>query len=223
MAELFLVRHGQASFGSDDYDQLSDIGIVQSQLLGQHFESLGQTFDLCVTGDMKRHHQTADGIFSFARLDGERKVHRGWNEFDFESVIKAYLLKNPSQQPTNNAPRAVYYRLLKSAMHDWSSGILKDGLPESWEEFTGRVNDARNQILDSNCKRVLVATSGGAIAIKLMLLLGVNAAQAIDFNLQIKNTSVNHFFFSSKGFQLSTFNGISHLESEQRKHLITYS
>jgi broad specificity phosphatase PhoE len=223
MAELFLIRHGQASFGSDDYDQLSDIGVKQSQLLGQHFDSLGQSFDLCVTGSMKRHHQTADGILKFAKLDGERLEHKGWNEFDFESVIKAYLTQNPSETPATSAPRAVYYRLLKSAMYDWSTGKLTQGLPETWDAFTGRVDDARQAILNADCKRVLVATSGGAIAIKLMLLLGVSAGQAIDFNLQIKNTSVNHFFFSKKGFQLSTFNGISHLESEQRKHLITYS
>ena len=38
MSELHLVRHAQASFGSDNYDQLSDLGHRQSRLLGGHFK-----------------------------------------------------------------------------------------------------------------------------------------------------------------------------------------
>ena len=34
---LYLVRHGQASFGADDYDQLSDLGHKQSVRLGEYF------------------------------------------------------------------------------------------------------------------------------------------------------------------------------------------
>ena len=36
MANLFLVRHGQASFGADDYDRLSPTGHEQSRLLGEY-------------------------------------------------------------------------------------------------------------------------------------------------------------------------------------------
>ena len=34
MAELLVIRHGQASFGQDDYDVLSDLGHQQSRAVG---------------------------------------------------------------------------------------------------------------------------------------------------------------------------------------------
>jgi len=40
MAELYLIRHGQASFGAEDYDQLSSLGKTQCELLGAFFARL---------------------------------------------------------------------------------------------------------------------------------------------------------------------------------------
>ena len=40
MAELYLVRHGQASFGAADYDRLSERGEQQSVWLGEYFARL---------------------------------------------------------------------------------------------------------------------------------------------------------------------------------------
>jgi broad specificity phosphatase PhoE len=37
MGNLYLVRHGQASFGAADYDQLSELGQRQSVRLGEYF------------------------------------------------------------------------------------------------------------------------------------------------------------------------------------------
>ena len=45
MSELYLVRHGQASFGSSDYDQLSEIGFKQSNVFGEFFVSRNIIFD----------------------------------------------------------------------------------------------------------------------------------------------------------------------------------
>ena len=45
MGTLYLVRHGQASFGADDYDQLSELGHKQSVRLGEYFAHKGIHFD----------------------------------------------------------------------------------------------------------------------------------------------------------------------------------
>ena len=37
MAEILMVRHGQAAFGTDDYDRLTEVGWEQSRLLGDYF------------------------------------------------------------------------------------------------------------------------------------------------------------------------------------------
>ena len=69
MGQLYLVRHGQASFGADDYDQLSELGQRQSRRLGEHWAERGVVFDAVITGTLKRHAQTWAGIASGAGID----------------------------------------------------------------------------------------------------------------------------------------------------------
>ena len=91
MSELHLVRHAQASFGSTNYDQLSDLGHQQSRFLGEHFKLRNMHFDQLVVGDMHRHHQTMDGICEGLGIDGsERLVLPGLNEYNFVDMTEAY-------------------------------------------------------------------------------------------------------------------------------------
>jgi broad specificity phosphatase PhoE len=46
MGTLYLVRHGQASFGADDYDQLSELGGAGVRL-GEHWRAQGQALTPC--------------------------------------------------------------------------------------------------------------------------------------------------------------------------------
>jgi broad specificity phosphatase PhoE len=223
MAQLYLVRHGQASFGAADYDKLSDIGHKQSKLLGQYFAQRDIVFDSIVTGDMRRHKETAAGIQDGANSALPVITDAGWNEFDFNAVVGAYLNRNPTMRPPDDAPRAEFYRLLRNAMFAWSRQEIGNELPESWEGFTGRVSEAVQRICSSDNKNVLVASSGGAIAITMMNMLELSVEKAVNFNLQIKNTSINHFFFNREGIQLSSFNNIGHLDLPEHKSLITYS
>ena len=54
MGTLYLVRHGQASFGAEDYDQLSALGHRQCVALGQYWRERGMRFDAVLTGSLKR-------------------------------------------------------------------------------------------------------------------------------------------------------------------------
>ncbi len=223
MAQLYLIRHGQASFGAADYDKLSEIGHQQSVLLGQYFAHRDIKFDSVVTGDMRRHKETAAGIQKGGNSAIPVITDAGWNEFDFNAVVNSYLAINPAMRPAPDAPRADFYRLLKNAMLAWSKQQIGQGLPESWSEFTGRVAGAVERICASESKNVLVASSGGAIAITMMNMLGLTVDKTVNFNLQIKNTSINHFFFNRDGIQLSSFNNVGHLDLPKHKSLITYS
>jgi len=222
MAQLFLVRHAQASFGAEDYDNLSPIGHQQSAMLGDYLHARDLDFDLVVTGDMRRHKQTSDGIHK-AIKSKEFKVDDNWNEFDFNAIVTAFLMLHPDQKPAATAPRSDWYRVLRSAMIAWSDGALKHYHGESWDDFTQRVKNGAQRILQSEQKRVLVVTSGGAMAIFMMLLFNTSVENAVALNLQIKNTSVNQFFFNENGFQLSTFNHVPHLDLPEYSHLVTYS
>ena len=63
MGTLYLVRHGQASFGADDYDNLSTLGRQQSVRLGEYWRAKGMTFDAVLVGTLKRQAQTLDGCW----------------------------------------------------------------------------------------------------------------------------------------------------------------
>ena len=62
MGSIYLIRHGQASFGADDYDVLSATGVRQAEVLGEHLASLGLRFDRCVAGDLRRQRHTAEAV-----------------------------------------------------------------------------------------------------------------------------------------------------------------
>lgn len=219
MAQLYLVRHAQASFGSDDYDKLSELGHQQSALLGDYFKANEVRFDNVIAGTMLRHKQTAQGIL---QSEHEIEADERWNEFDFQAILSAYLELNPHEQPKQNGPRSDFYRILKKAMLAWSENTITCP-QESWSEFVERVGDAANRVCNGPHKNVLVVSSGGAIAVYLMQLLGLDVAKAIDLNLQIKNTSIHHFFFNQQHMQLSSFNNAPHLAHPERKHFVTYS
>ena len=62
MGTLYLVRHGQASFGSDNYDQLSESGQRQCERLGAYFGARGRRFEAAITGTLARQTQSLDAI-----------------------------------------------------------------------------------------------------------------------------------------------------------------
>ena len=124
MSEFYLVRHGQASFGAQNYDKLSELGIQQSVWLGEYFTDRNIQFDRVLTGTLVRHQETADGICSALRGNVQIEALPELNEFDFECLANVYLQLNPGAKPAENAPRAEFYRLLKKAMLDWAAGRL---------------------------------------------------------------------------------------------------
>lgn len=222
MAQLFLVRHAQASFGAENYDQLSELGHEQSSLLGEYFAERDLDFDLLVTGALKRQIQTSEGILKHTKAN---LIHSDscWDEFDFDLIVRTYLRHFPKQKPNSSAPRSEWYKVLRNAMIAWSKSELDLVQGETWQAFCARVEEGMQQIKQSQAKRVLVVSSGGTMAIFLKTLLNTSVEQAVALNLQIKNTSINEFFFNKNGFQLSCFNHVPHLDNEQHKDKITYS
>lgn len=222
MAQLFLVRHAQASFGAENYDQLSALGHEQSSLLGKYFAERKLDFDLLVTGALKRQIQTGEGILKHTQANNIMS-DPCWDEFDFDLIVRTYLQHFPEQKPSPSSPRSEWYKVLRNAMLAWSKSELNLVKGETWEDFCARVELGMQQIKESQAKRVLVVSSGGTMAIFLKTLLNTSVEQAVSLNLQIKNTSLNEFFYNKNGFQLSCFNHVPHLDNERHKDKITYS
>ena len=83
MAELLVIRHGQASFGADDYDALSQVGHEQARLVGETLRAAGWVPDRLITGSLRRQQDTLTAM----GLDGRREEHPGFNEYDFHDLL----------------------------------------------------------------------------------------------------------------------------------------
>src|SRR5690348_12748107 len=87
MAVLYLIRHGQASFGLKDYDKLSELGEQQSRVLGESLRDRVPAIDLVVSGAMERHKQTAAIALEAMGCSLVPRVDERWNEYDHNEVI----------------------------------------------------------------------------------------------------------------------------------------
>jgi broad specificity phosphatase PhoE len=230
MSELYLVRHAQASFGAEQYDNLSPTGVDQSRLLGRFFAEQEIEFDGVVSGVMQRHRQTIDALRELAiGEDISEQTHPGLNEYDFRAMMRVYCDIFPADElvaavAASPEDRKTYFRLLRRVLTAWSENRL-DGTPESWSSFQERVADARSMLqgMATQSKRVLVVSSGGAISMFVGSVLGLSANHIFDLNLQILNTSITRFFFDATKISLAEFNAAPHLLGRDQAHFRTYS
>jgi len=154
----------------------------------------------------------------------EVTVNSALNEFNFQAVATAYLTRYPEAKVPEGASPSEYYRLLKKAMLAWSQDELAhELLDETWGQFEDRVHSMLTHLQSIDAKRVLVVSSGGAIAMMLKHILGYYAATVVNMNLQIRNASFSQCFANARGVHLNNFNSVPHLDVIDRLHAITYS
>jgi broad specificity phosphatase PhoE len=220
MAELVLVRHGQASFGTDDYDKLSELGWRQSRWLGEYFRERGTAFDLVVRGSLRRHAETLTGIAEGMgrALDGAEDARL--DEYDSHALLNAHLKGNPMPQ---GGDRREHFRILREAMYAWTEGTL-DGAPhEPFTEFRARVLAALLELRSGTAKRVLVVSSGGPISTILAEVLGMPQRGVVDLNLQTRNTGITELQAGASRVHCVSFNNVPHLDRPDRAGALTYS
>lgn len=223
MGTLYLVRHGQASFGADDYDQLSPLGLRQSVRLGEHFREHRLRFDAVIAGTLRRHAQTWAGIAQGLDVDAQSLDARvGLNEYDSAALIEA-LHVNPTEPPTTPDGYRQHFRWLREALRQWMAGVLTPrGMP-SYEAFVEGITSTLDEIREAHDGNVLIVSSGGPIATAVGRLLGTTPETTIELNLQMRNTSVTEFFFNPKRHTLVSFNGLPHLSAPALQDWITHA
>lgn len=221
MATVYLVRHGQASFGKANYDQLSPTGWEQGRVLGRWLADKVDP-DAIFGGNLERHRETVEAITTgFGDRLPDMQVAAGFNEFDHNEVVNRF---RPEW-----ADRAIMARVLKAfpkparafqeafvqAVRRWASGEHDHEYSESWPAFKARVLAAFGEMLEfADGGDVLVATSGGPISVICQDLLGLDDTRALALNEVIANTSVSRVLYSGPRRSLSVFNNYSHLEAE---------
>ena len=222
MGTLYLVRHGQASFGADDYDQLSELGQQQSVRLGDYFRQKGLVFDAVFTGTLRRQVQTYAGIREGGASALDAQLWPGLNEFDSLAVI-ATVHPKPLEKPDTPELYRHHFRLLRDGLTQWMNGVVSPkGMP-SYREFQHGVIGALDHIR-KNCEgNVLIVSSGGPIATAVGHLLGTTPETTIELNMRIRNSAITEFAFNPKRHTLITYNTLPHLDHADHAHWITYS
>jgi len=222
MPTLYLVRHGQASFGADNYDQLSDLGQRQSVLLGECFARLGLQFEAAYTGTLERHAQTLAGIVQGLAVTPPVTALPGLNEYESHAVI-ATVHAEPLPKPRNAEHVRQHFRLLRDGLNAWAEGrVAPAGMP-THADFVAGVGEALERISAQHRGDVLLVSSGGPIATAVAHVLGAPASTAIELNLRIRNSGVTEFAYTSKGHRLVAFNHLPHLPLPDCAAMVTYA
>lgn len=234
MAVVYLIRHGQASFGQDNYDQLSELGQQQATHLGEVLSRRLPRFDAVALGSMKRHRQTATNCLAAFGLnyeDAQPQVNSAWNEYDHQEILRVYRPEFASAaQMTEfirqqNNPKAFFEAEFNAAIDRWIAGENDADYSESWQDFQRRVHAALDTLLADNAaaKNIAVFTSGGPISLTAQALLGVSAEQIMRMNWTLMNCGVSKIVTTGSRRFVASLNEHTHFEGVQYKHLITYT
>lgn len=221
MGVLLLVRHGQASFGADDYDVLSGTGHEQGRLLGRYLASRGVTPTAVVRGAMRRHRETAEAMLEGGGWSTEVVVDPGWDEFDHLAVVAGL-----PDLPAGELDRRGFQEVFERATERWTAGEHDADYPESYAAFLARVRGSLARAAGSAGPggTVVVVTSGGPIAAACAALLDPEAAESGEaaalarawrrLNTVVVNASFSRVTAGRTGPRLLTFNEHPHLEGE---------
>ncbi|WP_296402578.1 histidine phosphatase family protein [Psychrobacter sp.] len=238
MTTLLFARHGQASFGKSNYDQLSPLGVRQATLLGQHYAHTQRKIEAIITGSLVRQQDSAkhfltaydgyDGCHGSSSLELDPtspQIIEALNEFNHQDVFikldpnfanNEGIMAAVAQAPV---PKVRLAELFNDAMIRWHSGAHDDDYIESWPQFNQRVQQALQQVVEyaeqQQAKTVLIFTSGGVIAAIAASLLNPDSDHismaAYQINRSLINTGVTSIVLKGNQPRLLSLNEYSHL------------
>ena len=244
MPQIYLVRHGQASFGSQNYDQLSELGYQQARHLGRFWANQELQLSRVVTGKMQRHVQTAhacivqlQGVESDQLNTGQWQSDAAFNEYNHHEVlarhvpafddpkeVKRFLIETPNGKHE-------FQTIFAQAMARWMSGVFDVDYTETWPAFRQRCVAAleRQMYQSEPVKNIVIFSSGGTISALCQHVLGFPDARLAELNWSLVNSAVTRFHLQDSissdkpaKLALAYLNNFSHLEQINQTGLITY-
>ena len=222
MGTLYLVRHGQASFGAADYDQLSELGQRQCHALGQWFAERGMPFEAVLRGTLRRHAQSLDALAAGHGGLPPASEWPGLNEYDSEAVIRA-IHPEPLAAPDSPEVYRAHFRLLRQGLQAWMAGRTAPAGMPCYADFVAGIHTVLDHVRGSHDGNVLIVSSGGPIATAVGQVLGTSPETNIELNLRIRNSAVTEFAFTPKRYMLQSFNHLPHLDAVERRGWVSYS
>ncbi len=234
MATIYLIRHGQASFGKENYDQLSELGHQQAVRLGDVLSQRLPNFDAVHLGSMLRHKQTAENClrgFEQSLESTNAVFDANWNEYDFRDILTQLRPEFATAKGTTDYirsqadPKAAFEQAFNDAVDRWVSGDYDDDYIESWSTFSARIHEAFKATVANSAgkKNIAVFTSGGPISVVSQHLLGVAENKMMQMNWTLLNCGMTKIVTTGSRQFLSSLNEHTHFEGANNKHFITYA
>lgn len=236
MSEIYFIRHGQASFGADNYDQLSQIGIHQADVLARFLDENGIHFNAIYSGTMRRHKDTAAPVcrrFTTRHPQGTAPlILKAFDEYNSEALIKARIRKARAQGSTADRRKTdlrrnqrAFQAYFSETVTQWMDGAYdgEEGV-EPWSRFCLRVKAGVDQIMaeQGGGKRLAVFTSGGPISVVMKNILGLSNQTTAEISWQIQNASLTCLKYNPTKLSLSAFNNTTHLMVAGEPSLLTH-
>lgn len=234
MATIYLIRHGQASFGAEDYDKLSELGCRQAAVTGEYLRDSQITFDAVYSGDLLRQRETTQLAIASQPGDVRHHIDPRFNEIQNDEQVK-YLVpeivkSNPAIQELIDrglSSSKDYQKVIEAVFNYWVSPQCADSRIQSWADYSAGTQQAMLELMQSQGggKTVGIFTSGGTIATIVAQVLGLTGEETYRFYEPIFNCSVSQLFYSGTKVSLSYFNDRSFLQvlgAQQGENLVSY-
>jgi len=224
MCTLLVVRHGQASFGTDNYDVLSPLGIKQSRSLGAWLAKRNISLDAIWAGPQQRQRDTARHLVEAAADEGvklpEPEILEDLREVPSSLIYQRILPQLESRWHGDECPRpgSAASRVLMKA---WANGQADIGDIESFTAFDERIRRVFKRIIDQAApdQRIAVVTSAGPLAVAVRQALSLGATQSMDINFAAANSGVTEFRLRRQELEIVSFNSVGHLDQEDVTHI----
>ena len=234
MASIYLIRHGQASFGSANYDKLSELGCRQAKALGTYFNEAGIRIDASYSGGLERQQKTAALAMAAQPGDVQHTIDHRFDEIRNDEQIEALLPALAADDPELKAlaektkkSSKDYQKILAAVFNHWVSEDCHADHIQSWADYSGNVTAAISNIMrvQGAGRTLAVFTSGGTIATIVAAVLGIGHAGTYQFYEPVINCSITQLLYSGKRISLSRFNDHSYLETtswQSGENFVTY-
>ena len=226
MALIYLVRHGQASFFKSDYDKLTELGALQSRLVGRALNERSFNAKIITSGSLYRHQETSKYCLKELGIKTEPTISRNWNEYDHMELLSKFNPEYADYSTLNSvvrshpAPLKKLQDILNQSIVNWMQD--KHDYSVSWKSFKENawteLEDLASKL--SSKENALVFTSGGPISAIVMKAMKLKDEQFIELQNRVINTSITKILIGKSGLSVSTYNDYSHLENDF--NLVTY-
>jgi len=231
VGELLLIRHGQASFGAADYDQLSPVGEQQSRRLGQWLRDSATAPALIASGTLRRHTQTLQQCVEAAGTDASRLSLPGLDELDHVELLKrhrpdlaSHAALSAELKRSDDPPRA-FHKIFVGAVARWTGGAHDGDYQRTWPDFRMQVLGALQALAERAADDdgdIWAFTSGGPIAVIVTELLGVPVQRTFALSWPLVNTGLTRVRLGPHRHQLVTYNAWPHLAGAAHTGLVTH-